>query len=64
MKEIKMNKMKEWRFKHNYTLKKAAEIFNVSYPMIWKHENGYPLSDRMTYYLEHRLDEIMKEEEK
>lgn len=57
-----MNRLKKWRYENNVTLMEFAKKIGVSYPIVWKFEGGKKLSEKMNYYINHKLDELEKEE--
>jgi transcriptional regulator with XRE-family HTH domain len=57
-----MNRLKKWRYENNVTLMEFAKKIGVSYPIAWKFEGDKKLSEKMNYYINHKLDELEKEE--
>ena len=62
-KEKKMNRLKEWRYTNRVTLEEFAKIAKVSYLIVWKFEHDKKISEKMKFYINHKLDELMAEKE-
>lgn len=59
-----MNRLKKYRFDNNISLRKMAKMIGVSYSTVFNFERDRVVEERTNYYINHRLDEIIKEEEK
>lgn len=58
-----MNRLKKYRFDNNISLRKMAEMIGVSYTTVFNFERDRVVEERTKYYINHRLDEIIKADE-
>lgn len=58
----KMNKYLKWRYENNLTQDQVCEMMDISKTTLWKLEKEKPMSNKTRVYLEHKFNELIKEE--